>query len=150
MIKNSEFLNKLLGIGECIQCGELTNKQLLNGKFACQECLDSLALENTEIFSKICDIFESFNIKQHNWNKILESMIIVNKIVGVGDEEMCECCRQNPCDSRCPYAPEPEVFGVCSECNNDIYDGEDALVLDDIILCEDCVKSLIKTVEIEE
>ena len=37
---------------------------------------------------------------------------------------MCSVCLQNPCDSRCPNAPEPKPVCLCSECNEGIYEGD--------------------------
>lgn len=36
---------------------------------------------------------------------------------------MCEFCRQNPCDMRCPNAEyEPmTIVGICEQCGDDIY-----------------------------
>lgn len=29
---------------------------------------------------------------------------------------MCSICLKNPCDSRCPNAPESKPIEICSEC----------------------------------
>jgi hypothetical protein len=38
---------------------------------------------------------------------------------------MCDVCLKNPCDPRCPNAPDPPTVYVCSGCGKDIVDGED-------------------------
>ncbi len=37
---------------------------------------------------------------------------------------MCSVCLKNPCDSRCPNAPEPKPMIVCIECGEGIYEGD--------------------------
>ena len=40
---------------------------------------------------------------------------------------MCSICLRNPCDSRCPNAPEPKPVEICSECGEGIYEGDEYL-----------------------
>lgn len=62
---------------------------------------------------------------------------------------MCDICRQTPCASMCPNAPEPSVFARCSECGAKIYDGEDYYEIINEYICEDCVSNAHKIAEVE-
>lgn len=62
---------------------------------------------------------------------------------------MCDVCRQHPCDSRCPNAPEPPLFGRCVNCGYKIYDGNEYYDIDGDIWCEDCIDERHKTAEVE-
>lgn len=53
---------------------------------------------------------------------------------------MCNECRQYPCSSRCPNAPEHIVCN-CIHCDGEIYRGETYYDIDGEPWCEDCVKS---------
>lgn len=33
---------------------------------------------------------------------------------------MCEMCRSNPCDARCPNADTPKVMGYCDTCGEEL------------------------------
>lgn len=33
---------------------------------------------------------------------------------------MCEICRNHPCLSRCPNAPEPKIMGFCLQCSEEL------------------------------
>ncbi|MCH5298042.1 MAG: hypothetical protein J1E85_10305 [Ruminococcus sp.] len=33
---------------------------------------------------------------------------------------MCEMCRSHPCDPMCPNASEPEIMGVCANCDEEL------------------------------
>lgn len=63
---------------------------------------------------------------------------------------MCEYCRQHPCPAACPNAPAPLVFAKCSECGNEILDGEDYYDIDGDFYCEDCIEERRKTAEVED
>lgn len=41
---------------------------------------------------------------------------------------MCNECRQNPCNSRCPYADEIKYSYICSKCGEGILNGEEYIV----------------------
>lgn len=43
---------------------------------------------------------------------------------------MCEICKQNPCDCRCPNYESPKVNHYCSICEEGIYDGEEYIIND--------------------
>ena len=53
---------------------------------------------------------------------------------------MCELCMTNPCDSRCPNAPEPEAVFKCSKCKEDIEEGELYYEFDGEHYHEDCFR----------
>lgn len=63
---------------------------------------------------------------------------------------MCELCRRHPCDSRCPNAPEPEIFDHCVACGSPIFDGDDYYEIDGEPRCEFCVENARKTANVEE
>jgi hypothetical protein len=46
---------------------------------------------------------------------------------------------KNPCDPRCPNAPEPPSVFVCSGCGDNIVDGEEYVELCGEQWCMDCV-----------
>lgn len=52
---------------------------------------------------------------------------------------MCELCRQYPCSSSCPNAPEPEPICVCDKCEEGIYEGEYFFEIDEKKYCENCI-----------
>ena len=52
---------------------------------------------------------------------------------------MCELCRQHPCSSRCPNAPDPPAVFICSGCGQEIYEGEDYWDIMGEQFCEDCI-----------
>ena len=52
---------------------------------------------------------------------------------------MCEICRRDPCDPRCPNAPEPPVVFVCSGCSGKIREGDDYWDILGEQFCESCV-----------
>lgn len=55
---------------------------------------------------------------------------------------MCALCRQNPCDSRCPNAPEPTPITICISCEEGIYRDDKYLDLPEGAICEECVGSM--------
>ena len=56
---------------------------------------------------------------------------------------MCEICGQNPCDPRCPNAPDPEPVCTCDECGYGIFEGERFYRKDDgKIICMDCMENM--------
>ena len=63
---------------------------------------------------------------------------------------MCEVCRTNPCDPRCPNSPDPPVFAECENCGKEIYDGDDYWEIDDKKYCEKCIDKFHKFAEVEE
>ena len=38
---------------------------------------------------------------------------------------MCEVCKKNPCDTRCPNYDPPKALQYCSICGQGIYDGQE-------------------------
>lgn len=52
---------------------------------------------------------------------------------------MCSVCLKNPCDSRCPNAPEPEPVFLCSECREGIFEGDKYFEGTDGPVCMDCL-----------
>lgn len=62
---------------------------------------------------------------------------------------MCDVCRQTPCASACPNAPEPPVFGRCACCGFKIYDGDDYYDIGGDIYCEECVEDSKKIAEVD-
>ena len=55
---------------------------------------------------------------------------------------MCEICRQTPCESRCPNAPEPIPLAICTECGEGIYEGEEYLDGLKGPICKDCMEDM--------
>ena len=62
---------------------------------------------------------------------------------------MCDVCRQTPCASACPNAPEPPIFARCHNCGTKIYDGDDYYNINDEYWCEDCIEERHKTAEVD-
>ena len=52
---------------------------------------------------------------------------------------MCDICMKNPCDPRCPNAPEPPSVFICSGCGDFIYDGDDYVDLLGEQWCMECI-----------
>lgn len=52
---------------------------------------------------------------------------------------MCDICRQTPCHSRCPNAPEPKPVKRCCLCGEGIYEGDEYLITTDGCVCKDCL-----------
>lgn len=63
---------------------------------------------------------------------------------------MCDLCLKTPCDSRCPNAPLPKAFGVCAECGDVIYDGDEYWELGGEYYCESCVDGAHSTADVNE
>ena len=63
---------------------------------------------------------------------------------------MCEICRQYPCHSSCPNAPDPPVFAVCYSCGTEILYGDDYYDVCGNVYCEDCIDEFRKTAEVED
>lgn len=55
---------------------------------------------------------------------------------------MCLECGINPCDSRCPNAPEPEAVCSCSCCKEDIEDGDDYVEFEGEYYCTWCLDDM--------
>lgn len=56
---------------------------------------------------------------------------------------MCALCRRDPCDSRCPNAPEPEPVFWCSKCGEGIYAGDQYLETEDgETICKECLEDM--------
>ena len=51
---------------------------------------------------------------------------------------MCDICRQNPCNSRCPNADEPKRLATCCVCKDGITAGEKYWHIDGKDYCENC------------
>lgn len=52
---------------------------------------------------------------------------------------MCDICWRNPCDPRCPNAPDPRAVFVCSGCGHNILDGDRVWHILGEQFCERCV-----------
>ena len=63
---------------------------------------------------------------------------------------MCSICLKNPCDSRCPNAPEPKPIEICSECREGIYEGDEYFDSFSGPICKECMgnKSLTELLEV--
>lgn len=55
---------------------------------------------------------------------------------------MCEICRQTPCNSRCPNAPEPEPVKTCVKCGEGIYQGDEYFDGSDGPVCKECMEDM--------
>lgn len=55
---------------------------------------------------------------------------------------MCSICLRNPCDSRCPNAPEPEPVHTCSDCGCGIFEGDKFFEGPDGCICEECLSNM--------
>lgn len=51
---------------------------------------------------------------------------------------MCQLCRQYPCHSACPNAPEEQPVLQCDECKKGIYAGEYYYADNGWYTCEKC------------
>ena len=60
---------------------------------------------------------------------------------------MCDICRQSPCASQCPNAPEPKSVFICSGCGGNIYDGEYYYDVLGEQFCEECMDGAKKEAE---
>ena len=61
---------------------------------------------------------------------------------------MCQLCRSNPCDPRCPNS-EPKVVHYCDVCGGEIYEGDDYYDIHEERWCSECVESCLSTAEVE-
>ena len=52
---------------------------------------------------------------------------------------ICEICRRNLCDPRCPNAPEPPAIYECTLCREAIREGDYFYKIDDLPYCEECI-----------
>lgn len=55
---------------------------------------------------------------------------------------VCSICLSNPCNPRCPNAPEPEPIYTCSRCGYGIFDGDKYLDGPDGKICEECLEDM--------
>lgn len=55
---------------------------------------------------------------------------------------MCDVCYKQPCDPRCPNAPEAQSVFVCSGCGDNIYDGDDYWDVMGEQWCKECIESM--------
>lgn len=61
---------------------------------------------------------------------------------------MCQICLRNPCLRGCPNQVDRKV-AVCSECGENICEGEEIICIDDSFYCESCISGM-STKEIVE
>lgn len=59
---------------------------------------------------------------------------------------MCEVCRCNPCDIRCPNA-EDIVCYKCTVCGDNICVGEDYYDINDEYICTNCISDFKYTAQ---
>lgn len=55
---------------------------------------------------------------------------------------MCALCKQYPCNSRCPNAPEPEPVLTCIRCEEGIFAGSKYFESDEGPICEECIHDM--------
>ena len=60
---------------------------------------------------------------------------------------MCDICRFNPCDARCPNAQDPPRVFICSGCGDDILEGDDYWDIMGEQWCEHCIDESKKVAE---
>ena len=53
---------------------------------------------------------------------------------------MCEICRQSPCASRCPNAPEPKAVYTCKDCKEGIMPGDEYVEIDRDYYHKECLE----------
>lgn len=53
---------------------------------------------------------------------------------------MYSICLKNPCDSRCPNAPESKPIEICSECGEGIYEGDEYFDSFSGPICKECME----------
>lgn len=61
---------------------------------------------------------------------------------------MCEFCRQEPHDSRCPEAPEPRSVFICSGCGERILEGDFFYRVMQETFCEECMEASREIAEV--
>lgn len=52
---------------------------------------------------------------------------------------MCALCRKNPCDFRCPNAPDPEPIHECVLCGEGIFSGDRYWESPEGPICNNCL-----------
>ena len=52
---------------------------------------------------------------------------------------MCALCRKNPCDFRCPNAPDPEPVHECVLCGEGIFFGDRYWESPEVPICNNCL-----------
>ena len=69
-------------------------------------------------------------------------------------KQMCEICRQSPCDNRCPNAPDRilTVIGVCENCGDYLYSDNTFWRDNDCnrFCSKDCVEEFYGIEEVDE
>ena len=63
---------------------------------------------------------------------------------------MCDICRKNPCDYRCPNAEMPPIVHYCKECGYPIYENEEYYDIHSIQYCKKCIEDFKKYAEVED
>lgn len=59
-----------------------------------------------------------------------------------GDFTMCDICLQSPHHPNCPNAAEAPAVFICSECGDDIYEGEWVWHILGEQYCEKCINDI--------
>lgn len=60
---------------------------------------------------------------------------------------MCKICQKIICPPMCPNAEEEQPVCRCSECRQNIYEGEAVMVFGDKVFCENCTDAHRTTAE---
>lgn len=55
---------------------------------------------------------------------------------------MCAICRKEPCDVRCPNAPDPEPIMICAQCEEGIFYGDKYYDSQEGPICKECMESM--------
>ena len=63
-------------------------------------------------------------------------------VCAFGGKKMCSICRCDPCDPRCPNAPDPKPKYTCSGCGYGIYDGDQYLDNGETKICRECLEDM--------
>lgn len=58
---------------------------------------------------------------------------------------MCDICFYTPCHPRCPNAPELQVVFRCSDCGDEIYQGDQYIDIEGDIICSNCINNMTPT-----
>lgn len=62
---------------------------------------------------------------------------------------MCSICHQIYCTSTCPgysdremNCEDKEPLAVCDSCGGELYSGDEAVIVEDYILCPNCIENM--------
>lgn len=113
----------------------LSDKEAEDIEKLCCRKMEIAKVENKEEYMPL--LFRDM-VKEHFMRAAINEIFLLRTIER-RVEMMCMVCRQSPCHSRCPNAPEPVAKYECCECYEGIYEGDKYFDGPEGYICENCL-----------